>query len=127
MYNKQIIIGNLGADPDLRTTSAGKQVAEFRVATSYGHGDNKVTEWFRVIAWDKLAENASKFLKKGSKAYIEGRTQTRTYTDKDGAQKYMTEVIANEVRFLDPANKDEADKKPAGRSRVEESADDIPF
>ena len=133
--NKQIIVGNLGADPDVRHTSGGKQVTELRVATSYGAGDNKVTEWFRVVAWEKLADAAAKYLKKGSKVYIEGRTQTRSY-EHEGAKKYITEVIATDIRFLDAAPADDPDqggeapktKRVANKTRSTAPADDdIPF
>lgn len=100
--NKMILLGNLGVDPEVRTTQAGKQVAELRVATSYGTGDNVTTEWHRVVLWDKLADVASKFLRKGSKVYIEGRVQTRSYDDKDGNKRYITEIVASEMRLMSP-------------------------
>jgi single-strand DNA-binding protein len=112
MVNKVTLIGHLGADPELRHTPGGKAVAELRIATTFG--SDKATEWHSVIAWEKTAESAAQYLKKGSKVYVEGRIQTRTY-DKDGEKRYRTEVIANEIKFLD-SKRDEA--KPA---------DDLPF
>ena len=115
MVNKVTLVGNLGADPELKYTQAGKAVAELRLATSFGSGENEKTEWHRIVAWEKLAENAGKFLKKGSKAYVEGRIQTRNYDDKDGNKRYITEIVANEIKFLD--------KKPSGGAEGE----DLPF
>jgi single-strand DNA-binding protein len=117
MYQKTVLIGNLGADPEMRTTSTGKVTTELRVATSFGSGENAKTEWHRVIAWEKLAENAGKFLKKGSKVFVEGRIQYRTYDDKDGNKRYITEIVAHEIKFLDG--------KPSGGAS--EASDDLPF
>lgn len=100
MVNKVTLVGNLGADPETRTTQNGKMVTELRVATSYGSGDSEKTEWHRVIVWDKAAEACSKFLKKGRQVFVDGRIQTRTYEDKEGVTKYTTEIVANEVKFL---------------------------
>lgn len=100
MLNKVTLIGNLGADPDSKYTANGKCVAELRVATSYGSGDKEQTEWHRVVTWDKLAENCAKFLTKGRQVYVEGRIQTRSYDDKEGNKRYVTEIVANEVKFL---------------------------
>lgn len=100
MVNKVTIVGNLGADPETRTTQGGKMVTELRIATSYGTGDNEKTEWHRVIVWDKAAEACGQYLKKGRQVYVDGRIQTRTYDDKEGVKKYVTEIVANEVKFL---------------------------
>lgn len=118
MINKVILVGNLGADPELRYTSGGKAVAELRLATTFGFGEKAQTEWHRVIVWEKSAEAAGKYLKKGSKVYVEGRIQQRSYDDKDGNKRYVTEIVANEVKFLDSKKDGEA-----------ESADDkdLPF
>lgn len=99
--NKVILVGNLGADPDLRRTSTGKAVAEMRLATTSTYGGEDKTEWHRIIVWDKAAENVAKYMSKGSKMYIEGRLQTRSYDDKDGNKRYVTEIVANDVQFLD--------------------------
>lgn len=102
--NKVILIGNLGADPELRNTSTGKAVADLRIATSesWGRGDDRQekTEWHRVIVWDRTAENCAKFLSKGSKVYVEGRIQTREWNDRDGNRRFTTEIVAREVQFL---------------------------
>lgn len=109
--NKAILIGNLGNDPDVRTVSSGTKVAEFSVATSRqwngrdGQKQEK-TEWHRVIAWgyspdkDGLAGVAERFLKKGERVYVEGQIEYRSYEDKDGVTKYITEIRASELIML---------------------------
>lgn len=103
--NKVILIGHLGADPDMRYTPSGAGVCELRVATSESWKDKngqrqERTEWHRVVVWGKTAEICAKYLAKGRQVYIEGRIQTRSWDDKDGQKRYMTEVIANDVQFL---------------------------
>jgi single-strand DNA-binding protein len=103
--NKVILVGNLGADPDMRYTPSGQGVCELRVATSESWNDKngqrqERVEWHRIVVWGKRAEVCSKYLSKGRQVYIEGRIQTRTYDDKDGNKRYITEVIANDVQFL---------------------------
>jgi single-strand DNA-binding protein len=104
--NKAILIGNLGADPEVRFTPGGQAVANFRIATSESWKDKEgnkqeKTEWHRIVVWGKLAELCGEYLKKGRKAYVEGRLQTREWTDKEGKKNYTTEVVAKEVTFLD--------------------------
>lgn len=103
--NKVILVGHLGADPDMRYTPSGQGVCELRLATSESWNDKngqrqERTEWHRVVVWGKRAEICSKYLAKGRQVYIEGRIQTRNYDDKDGNKRYITEVIANDVQFL---------------------------
>jgi single-strand DNA-binding protein len=103
--NKVILVGNLGADPDMRYTPSGQGVCELRVATSESWNDKngqrqERTEWHRVVVWGKRAEVCSKYLSKGRQVYVEGRIQTRTYDDKDGNKRYITEIIAADVQFL---------------------------
>jgi single-strand DNA-binding protein len=103
--NKVMLTGRLGKDVELRVTPNGRSVATFSVASSRNvrEGDawKEQTEWFRVVAWEKLAETCSNYLHKGSHVFIEGRLQTREYTDKDGIKKYSTEVIATDMTMLD--------------------------
>ena len=104
--NKVMIIGNLGKDPEMRFTANGSSVATFSVAVSRqvpsGDGERREeTEWFSVVAWNKLAELCNQYLQKGRKVYVEGRLQTRSWDAQDGTKKYRTEVIAQEVQFLD--------------------------
>ena len=104
--NKVMIIGNLGADPEMRFTPSGSPVTSFRIASSRTfttpEGEKRQeTEWFTVVAWSKLAELCNQFLSKGRMAYVEGRLKTRSWDDKEGVKHYKTEVIASQVIFLD--------------------------
>jgi len=117
--NKVQIIGNLGRDPEMRHTPSGKPVANFTVAVGRVGRDqagerSEETEWFRVVAWEKLAETCGQYLKKGSKVYLEGRLQSRTYTDKDGVERTSVEVIASELLMLDGRPGGEAAEESAG-------------
>jgi single-strand DNA-binding protein len=99
------LVGNLGADPDMRYTPSGQGVCELRLATSESWNDKNGqrqgrTEWHRIVVWGKRAEVCSKYLSKGRQVYVEGRIQTRTYDDKDGNKRYITEIIAADVQFL---------------------------
>src|SRR5215472_5779760 len=104
--NKVILVGNLGKDPELKYTPSGTAVARFSIATSYRYKDKNEqwqdqTEWHNVVAWARLAEIAGEYLKKGSKVYVEGRLQTRSWDDKNTNQKrYMTEVVVNDLVLL---------------------------
>ena len=104
--NKVILIGNLGRDPEVRYTPNGNAVCNVSVATTRTwknkeSGDkNEETEWHRVVFYDRLAEIAGEYLKKGRSIYVEGRLKTRKWQDKDGAEKYTTEIIAEEMKML---------------------------
>ncbi|MCX7727689.1 MAG: single-stranded DNA-binding protein [Chitinispirillaceae bacterium] len=105
--NKVILIGNLGKDPELRYTPAGQAVATFTLATTERWSDRNGqrqdrTEWHNIVAWGRLGELVSQYLKKGRSAYVEGRISTRTWEDKDGNKRYRTEIIANQIQFLGP-------------------------
>ena len=112
--NKAVIVGRLGADPEIRYASNGNAIVNIRVATNenWKHRDTgeaqQRTEWHRIVAFGKLAEIASKYLKKGSQAYFEGRIQTSKWQDKDGNDRYSTEIVANQMEMLDrpPDNRD---------------------
>src|SRR5262245_22711638 len=104
--NKVILIGNLGADPDLRYTSGGQAVCDLRVATNESWNDKngqkqERTEWHRVVFWGKPAEIIKQYLSKGRRIYIEGRLQTRSWEDKQGQKRYTTEIVGNDFMFLD--------------------------
>ena len=105
--NKAIIVGNLGADPEIRYTQAGAAVANVSVATSESWKDKQTgerqekTEWHKVAMFGPTAEVAGRYLGKGSKVYIEGRIQTRKWQGKDGNDRYTTEIVANEMQMLD--------------------------
>ena len=106
--NKAMIIGNLGAKPEIRYLSSGQAVAELRVATTErwksrdGERQEK-TEWHRCVIWGKAAENAARYLDKGSKVYCEGRLQTRSWDDKDGIKRYTTEIVIDRMEYLSTA------------------------
>ena len=104
--NKVILIGNLGSDPELRFTPSGVQVANFSLATSESWTDKagerqERAEWHRIVLWRRLAEVAGQYLKKGSKIYIEGKLQTRSWEDQNGQKRYTTEVVANSMEMLE--------------------------
>ena len=104
--NRVMIIGNVGTDPEMRFTPNGNPVTSFSVATNRTYntpdgGKKEETEWFSIIAWNKLAETCNQFLGKGRRVYVEGRLHTRSWEGQDGQKHYKTEVIANQVLFLD--------------------------
>lgn len=126
MVNKVIIIGNLGKDPEVRFTESGRAVCKFSVATSESWTDRdgqrqERTDWHNVVVWGKQAETCGQYLAKGRQVYVEGSIQTRSYDDKDGNKRWITEIVARNVRFLGSAN---------GRTEAQPPADDggdIPF
>jgi len=99
--NMVIVVGRLGADPELKTTPSGKAVCNFSVATDEyaGKGQEKRTEWHRITVWAEQAEACSKYLRKGSEVYVQGRLQTRSW-EKDGQKRYATDIVAERVQFL---------------------------
>ena len=104
--NKVILIGNLGSDPEVKTTPSGVQVANFSLATSESWTDKasgerkEKAEWHRLVLWRRLAEIAGQYLKKGAKIYIEGKLETRSWEDKEGQKRYTTEVIVDKLEML---------------------------
>ena len=139
--NKAIIVGNLGKDPETRFMPSGDATAHITVATSdrwkdKSTGDQReATEWHNVTFFGRLAEIAGQYLKKGSQVYIEGKLRTRKYTDKDGIERYATEIVADQMQMLSgkgtdqehpPAPAPQRAKQPARQSRAF-SDDDIPF
>lgn len=114
MVNKVILIGNLGRDPEVKYLEGNVAVAKFSLATNESYKDKKgewqtQTEWHDVVAWRALAERAEKQLKKGSQVFVEGKLTHRKYQDKDGIDRYVTEVVANSFRILD-----RRDSRPGG-------------
>ncbi|MEO8224861.1 MAG: single-stranded DNA-binding protein [Gammaproteobacteria bacterium] len=105
--NKVILIGNLGKDPETRYMPSGKAATNFSIATSERFKDRETgepqerTEWHRIATFDRLAEIAAEYLKKGSKVYVEGRLRTRKWQDKEGKDRYSTEIIADQMQMLD--------------------------
>ncbi len=109
--NRAIIVGNLGADPELRYTQNQTAVATLNIATTETRTDangekQEQTEWHRIVVWGRQAENCSKFLAKGRQVYVEGRLQTRSWDDKDGVKRYTTEIVAQNVQFLGGAKQE---------------------
>ncbi len=146
--NKAILVGNVGRDPEVRSTSTGTMVANFSVATSDSWFDKQSgkredrTEWHNVVAWGRLAEIIDQYVKKGQQVYIEGRIQTRKWQDRDGNDRYTTEIVANDMQMLGgrggapSADADDFDQtappRPASGSSkaggtTEDFDDDIPF
>ncbi len=137
--NKVMIIGNLGSEPEMRFTPNGNPVTSFRVATNRVYnttegGRKEETEWFTVVAWNKLAEQCNQFLTKGRLIYAEGRLHTRTWEGQDGQKHYRTEIIANRITFLDrqavaplPEEKVEEIGEKVEEVGELEPAEDIPF
>lgn len=132
--NRVMIIGNVGSDPEMRFTPSGKPVTSFRVATNHSYtspeGEKKEeTEWFTVVAWNRLAEQCNQFLSKGRLVYAEGRLRTRTWESQDGLKHYRTEVIASRVSFLDKKGSASLaeGEKPEEAETGEVEPEDIPF
>jgi single-strand DNA-binding protein len=104
--NKVILVGNLGKDPEVRYLEGGTAVANFSLATSENYKDKTsgerrtVTEWHNVVVWRGLAEIAEKYLKKGNQVYIEGKLRTRKWQDKDGKERYTTEIVGDNMQML---------------------------
>ncbi len=132
--NKVYLIGNLTRDPELSETTSGIAFCRFSIAVNrnFTNADgNRETDFFNIIVWRNLAENCGKFLKKGSKVAIFGSLQNRTYEDKDGAKRTITEILASEVEFLNTTNRGEeesiADIKSTKAPLEEVADDDVPF
>jgi len=130
MVNKVILIGNLGADPELKTVSNGNSVAELRLATSRKWTDKtgqkqEDTQWHRVVVWGKQAEACGEYLAKGRQIFVEGRLQTREWEDRDGNKRWTTEVVAENVKFL--GGKGGEKKQSSGGSQSQFGDDEPPF
>jgi single-strand DNA-binding protein len=103
--NKVILVGNLGSDPEVRTTPGGQRVANFRLATSRSWNNQEgqrqeKTEWHSIVAWGKTADIVERYLQKGKQVYVEGRLETRSWQDKDGQTRYKTEIICESMQML---------------------------
>ena len=130
--NKVMIIGNLGSEPEMRFTPNGRPVTSFRVATNRVYttpeGERREeTEWFTVVAWNKLAEQCNQFLNKGRLIYAEGRLHTRLWEGQDGQKHQRTEIIANRVTVLDRQVAAQPDDKLDEAGSADFEAEDIPF
>lgn len=138
MVNKVILVGRLGADPEVRYTQDGTMVTNFRLATNEVGKDRsgertQRTEWHRIVTFGKLAEVCGSYLSKGSLTYIEGRLQTRTWDDKDGNKRSTTEIVAQNMQILEPKGKEggenlkSAGNRPSPSLPDTASEDDVPF
>lgn len=150
--NKVILVGHLGRDPEVRYAPSGQAIANVSIATTEGWKDKNTgekqerTEWHRVVFFQRLAEIAGEYLKKGSQVYIEGRLQTRKWQDKEGQDRYTTEIVANDMQMLgsraggqaapaddfnqdQPAPRAQKEKSgaPASVAATDDFDDDIPF
>ena len=130
MLNKIMLIGNLGRDPEMTYTPSGTPLTKFTVAVSRRYNDKQSgerkeeTQWFNVVAWERLAETCNTYLHKGSKVYLEGRMTSRKYTDKDGVERTVWDVVLNDMQMLDPK---EARSGTQGGSMDDVTPDEIPF
>ena len=137
--NKAILIGNLGADPELRYTPSGRAVATFRLATTerwvgQNGESNERTIWHNIVVWGKQAETAKEYLKKGRQVYVEGRIVNRSYDDKEGNKRYVSEIVAQNIRFLGTRADAAAEPVPEPAAQETQPAeasaandDDLPF
>lgn len=124
--NRVIILGRLGKDVEIRQTQTGKQVASFSVATSEFFKDQigqkqEKTEWHNIVLWNKLAELAGQYLKKGSQIYLEGKIQYRKYQDKQGVEKYITEIIGQTMKFLGSNNNNQQNNQQSYQQNVQQA------
>ena len=142
-YCSVVVVGNLGKDPEIRSTGSGKKVASFSLAVDQGYGDNKKTEWVNCLAWEKLAELTERFLKRGKTVALSGYLQTSSWDDKQSGQKrYKTEVVARDITFMDSGSRSDGGTRqaPAPRQQAAPQAratapaedafisdDDLPF
>ncbi len=138
MVNRIFLIGRLGKDPEMSYTPSGTAVTKFTMAVNRRPRSNKEggerqeeTDWFTIVAWERLAETCNNYLHKGSKVFIEGRIQSRKYTDKNGVERTIWDVIASDMQMLDSKETSAAARTAATGSSYEDAGDagpeDIPF
>jgi len=135
--NKVILIGNLGADPEVKFLSNGTTVANFRMATSENRlnkaGEKTtITEWHRIVAFGRLAEICKEYLNKGKQVYVEGKIRTRSWEDKDGNKRFTTEIVANQMQMLGTSGGSSGASGPGREEGIDQEIppiadDDVPF
>jgi len=130
MINKVILIGNLGADPEIKAFDDGNSVARISVATSESYKDKSgnwqsITDWHTVTVWGKPVEFVNKYLKKGQKVFVEGKLKHRKYQNKDGKDAYSTEIVASTIKSLDKVEK--SDNMPSPELNDFNNSNDLPF
>lgn len=129
MINKVHLIGNTGKDPEIRTTGSGYKVASFSLATSEHFKDKRgarqtETQWHTIVAWGPLAEICEKYVKKGQMLYVDGKVQYRSYDDKDGNKRYVTEINASNIQMLEKRKQDDVSVRPETQG---DATDDLPW
>ncbi len=130
--NKVILIGRLGVDPELKYTPSGRAYARFSLATNRVWKDQEgnkqeKTDWHKIVAWGKLAEIMGEWLKKGRRVYIEGRIETRSFEDKNGARRWITEVVADNLEMLGDKGADTSSDVESPPPEENQEEDDLPF
>ena len=134
MYNRIVLVGRLTRDPELRFTNNGTPVCQFALAVDDGYGENRRTDFINIVVWNKQGENCNQYLSKGKLALVEGRLHIRNYDNKEGRKVFVTEVVADNVRFLSPKN--EQSPSPLGGGFADSGSfddgfpstdDDLPF
>lgn len=130
--NKVIIIGNLGADPEIRYLANGSAVCNFSIAVNESWKDKdgkrqEKTEWVNIVTWKRLAEVCAEYLKKGKQVYIEGKIQTRQWDDKEGKTRYSTEVVADQMQMLNDSPPTHTPEDTSPLSPGGDEMDDVPF
>ncbi len=142
-FNKVILIGNVGKDPEVRHLETGIAVASFTLATTerYKNRNGELqdqTEWHNIVCWRNLAELSEKYIKKGAQIFVEGKIRTRSWADQTGAKRYTTEIVADNIRLLDRKGatagvpmdtpmQTSAPSQPVFTAPVEDASDDLPF
>lgn len=129
MINKIHLIGNTGKDPEIRTTGSGYKVASFSLATSEHFKDKQgtrqtETQWHNIVVWGPLAEICEKYVKKGQMIYVDGKVQYRSYDDKDGNKRYVTEINASNIQMLEKRKQDDVSVRPETQG---DATDDLPW
>lgn len=130
MLNRIVLIGRLTKDPELRYTQSGKAVCAFTLAVDrpyLANNGNREADFINIVVWNKTAENCAQYLAKGKLAAVDGRLQIRSYDGQDGQRRYVTEVIADNVRFLSPKSEGSQQEAWIGDSGYNSPADDLPF
>ena len=133
--NKVMLIGHVGADPEMQFTASGAAVARFRLAvnrrwggTEGGERGQEETEWFTVVAWNKLAETCNQFVNKGQRVFVEGRLETRSWDGRDGQKRFEVRVVASDVLFLDRQTRPYSEGDAAGHEAGDDiDPEDLPF
>jgi single-strand DNA-binding protein len=130
--NRVFLIGNLGADPEVRATQSGLFAANFRIATNVRYKDKdgnqrEHTEWHRIVTFGKLAEISRDYLRRGRQVFVEGRLQTREWQDKDGHKRYTTEVVVDNLQFLGVSRESSAASPPPAAEAAALPEADVPF